>query len=105
MKAKTHRAVASTKSQKAYQKPQTVKPENQEFLCLIGESLEDLRKNKQISKSELCRQVDISRFGYDLIINGSVYWNLQTVLKILAYFNIDALQFFISLKDNTGSKK
>lgn len=92
-------------SRKEYKPPLQVKPDHKEFLSRVGIRLEELRENKGVSIKELCKEVEMSRFGYYQIINSGVYWNSQTILKILKYFEIDAIKFFTSLKRSSVSKQ
>lgn len=90
---------------KEYKPPLQVKPAHKEFLSKVGIRLEVLREKKGVSIKELCKEVEMSRFGYYQIINSGVYWNSHTILKILNYFEIDAIKFFASLKRNPVQKQ
>lgn len=85
--------------------PAEIKPEHKEFLSIVGNRLEELREKKGVSITELCKKVEISRFGYYQIIEPDVYWNSQTILKILKYYKVDAIKFFTSLKKSHISKE
>lgn len=104
MKPKIIRSEQQKLPEKMYQKPKTIKPEHQEFLTKVGVQLQELKKYKGISSMELCKQTGISRYTYHLILRGQVYWNSQTLLNLLTYFNIDEIEFFSSLKKTPISK-
>lgn len=87
-----------SKPEKKYKPPQQIKPEHKIFLETVGLKIEELRINRGITVSALCKEIGMSRFGYSLAIGGKVYWNAQTLLKILSFLNKDYFQFFKSLK-------
>jgi DNA-binding XRE family transcriptional regulator len=87
-----------------YQQPIKVKPEHEDFLKQVGGDIEKLRQKHHINITDLCKQIGISRFTYYSVIDGKVYWNLQTILSILNHFKIDEIKFFSSLKKSVNSK-
>lgn len=84
-------------SEKQYQPPKPVAPEDKEFMLTVAEKLLELQKQEGILTAELCRKLLISRYTYLLITTGQVYWNSEKVLKLIKYYGIDAASFFKSL--------
>lgn len=84
-------------SEKQYQPPKPVAPEDKTFMLAIAGKLLELQKKEGISTAELCRKVRISRYTYLLITTGQVYWNSENVLKLINYYGLDAKSFFKSL--------
>ena len=84
-------------SEKLYQPPKPVTPEDQTFMLAVAGRLLELQKQDGIITVELCRRVGISRYTYLLISTGQVYWNSEKVLKLIKYYRLDATSFFRSL--------
>lgn len=97
MKQKRGKKTKPKHSEKQYQPPKPVIPEDQTFMLAIGHRLLELQKKEGILTAELCRRVGISRYTYLLITTGQVYWNSEKVLKLIKYFGLDATSFFKSL--------
>jgi DNA-binding XRE family transcriptional regulator len=84
--------------EKIYNPPLPIKPEHKAFLEAVGLKLEEYRNKKGITPTALCKEVGMSRYSYYLIVKGEIYWNAQTVMNILSFFNKDGIRFFKSLK-------
>lgn len=97
MSQKSSKPAKPNQSEKLYQPPKPVTPEDQTFMLAIAWRLLELQKQEGISTAELCRSVKISRYTYLLITTGQVYWNSEKVLKLIKYFGLDATSFFKSL--------
>lgn len=97
MKQKRGKKTKPKQSEKQYQPPKPVTPEDQTFMLAIGQRLLELQKKEGILTAELCRRVGISRYTYLLISTGRVYWNSEKVLKLIKYYGLDATSFFKSL--------
>lgn len=82
---------------KKYQPPKPVKSEHQEFMKKIGIKLLELRNNKNISLSELSREVGISRNAYSQMEKGTVYFSLSNLMTVLDYYDFSAQNFFKDL--------
>jgi len=78
-------------------KPKEISPEHRELLQELGIRLKKLRTAKKISYIELAKEIGISRNAYNLIENGNVYFNFNTVLLILKYHNIKLSELFEDL--------
>ncbi len=97
MEQKRSRKIKPDPSEKQYQPPKTVAPEDKTFMLAVAEKLLELQKKEGILTAELCRKVKISRYTYLLISTGQVYWNSEKVLKLIKYYSMDAASFFRSL--------
>ncbi|HOT17413.1 MAG TPA: hypothetical protein PLB07_07145 [Bacteroidales bacterium] len=97
MKPKPISNIKSKQSEKQYQPPKPVAPEDKTFMLAIAGKLLELQKKEGISTAELCRKVRISRYTYLLITTGQVYWNSENVLKLINYYGLEAKLFFKSL--------
>jgi DNA-binding XRE family transcriptional regulator len=86
-----------SKASKKYQPPKTVKPEHQAFMDKVGTKLMTLRKEMNLSTSALAKQAGISRNNYHYIETGRVYFNIESVLQVLDFFQADASEFFETL--------
>lgn len=80
-----------------YQPPKEVKPEHHEFLLTIGNKVQELRKNKNLSSSGLAKQLGISRNAYSQMEKGKTYFYLLNLLKVLDFHNKAATEFFKEL--------
>jgi DNA-binding XRE family transcriptional regulator len=98
MKLKENLDKQPAKSEKIYKPPLPIKPEHKVFLEAVGSKLEEYRNKKGITPTALCKKVGMSRYSYYLIVSGEVYWNAQTIMNILSFFNKDGMRFFKSLK-------
>lgn len=96
MKSRALESEEQSKPSKKYIPPKMVKPEHQAFLTKVGTRLEAMRKETEMSTTELCKKSGISRYTYYLIIRGHVYWNALSILNIMAALNRDESQIFIS---------
>lgn len=97
MRQKSSMPAKPKKSEKQYQPPKPVTPEDQTFMLAVGQRLLELQKKEGILTAELCRRVGISRYTYLLITTGQVYWNSENVLKLIKFYGLDAMSFFKSL--------
>lgn len=97
MKPKPSSKPKPKQSEKQYQPPKPVIPEDKEFMLAVAGRLLELQKQEGIITAELCRMVGISRYTYLLIIRGQVYWNSEKVLKLIKFYGMDAASFFRSL--------
>lgn len=84
-------------SEKQYQPPKAVAPEDKEFMLAVAGKLLELQKQEGILTAELCRKIKISRYTYLLITTGQVYWNSEKVLKLIKHYGWDAASFFRSI--------
>lgn len=82
---------------KKYQPPKDIKSEHKELMLKVGRKLETLRKGKRISVSKLSMELEISRNAYSNMENGKVYFNILTLLHVLDYYQVSALEFFNDL--------
>jgi DNA-binding XRE family transcriptional regulator len=82
---------------KKYQPPKEIKPEHKELMLKVGRKLETLRKVKKISTSKLSKELGISRNSYSNMEYGKVYFNVLTLLQVLDYYQVSALEFFSDL--------
>lgn len=97
MKPKTNGKTKPEPSEKQYQSPKTVVPEDKIFMLAVAGRLLELQKQEGILTGELCRKVGISRYTYLLITTGQVYWNSEKILKLIKYYGLDTASFFKSL--------
>lgn len=104
MKSRTSRSKTNGLNTKQYQQPIEVRPEHKDFFSQVGRRIEELRKKQGVSITALSNKTGISRFTYYLILQGKVYWNSQTILTLLSYFEIDEIKFFSSLKKSAIPK-
>jgi DNA-binding XRE family transcriptional regulator len=87
---KKDKRVSETKdSYKPTKKENEVAQGHKLLLRTIGVKIEEIRKEKEISVSELCTKVKVSRTTYYRIINGMVYFNTEKFLKILDILDAD----------------
>ena len=75
MKPKPAGKVKSKPSEKQYQPPKAVAPEDKTFMLAIAGKLLELQKKEGILFVNICRRVGIPRYTYLLITTGQVYWN------------------------------
>ena len=97
MKPKPVSKTKPNQTEKLYQPPKPVTPEDQTFMLAIGHRLLELQKKEGILTAELCRRVGISRYTYLLITTGQVYWKSEKVSKLIKYYGLDVTSFFKSL--------
>jgi transcriptional regulator with XRE-family HTH domain len=81
-------------SKSSYEPVNAVESGHEDLLRSIGERLEQIRVEKQISVTVLCAEVKMSRTTYYRMINGKVYFNTYKFLKILDVLEIPAIDFF-----------
>jgi ribosome-binding protein aMBF1 (putative translation factor) len=67
-------------------------------LKTVGDRIEEIRKQKNISVTDLCSKVKMSRTTYYRMINGMVYYNTEKLFKILDFLNTD---FYITINNKT----
>ncbi len=79
---------------KKYQPPKKVKSEHQAFIDKVGIRLMRLRREKNLSTSALAKHAGISRNNYHYIETGRVYFNIESVLQVLDFLQVDASEFF-----------
>lgn len=90
--------MARTKpDKKGYQPPKEILPIHQEFMAKVGNKLKELRMNKQVSISELCRQVGGSRNAYTAMEKGRGYFSTLKFLQTLDFLGCPPEEFFKSL--------
>lgn len=90
----------SEKNSKDSYKPVTeVKENHKELLKQIGNALEKIREEKNISVRILCDKVGISRTTYYRIKEGIIYFNIQKLLDLLD--ELDANITFEFKENNT----
>lgn len=82
---------------KKYQPPKRVKTEHKDFILKVGIKLQEMRKEKNLSASALASQAGISRNNYHYIETGRVYFNIESLLQVLDFFQTDASEFFENL--------
>jgi len=88
----------SDRTNKKYQPPKQVASEHKELMMKIGGRLEELRKVKKISTSQLAKDMRISRNAYHNLEAGKSYFNFLQLLLVLDYHSINAMDFFSDLK-------
>jgi DNA-binding XRE family transcriptional regulator len=79
---------------KRYQPPKEVKPEHKDLMMKVGMKLTELRNGKKISASKLSKELGISRNAYSFMETGKVYFNVLTLLQVLDYYQVSAVEFF-----------
>jgi len=62
---------------------------HEEILKSIGDKIEGIRKQKDISVTDLCSTVNMSRTTYYRMINGMIYFNTEKFFKVLDVLDID----------------
>jgi len=72
------------------------------LLKSVGVRIEEIRKQKGISVTDLCKKVDkMSRTTYYRMINGMIYFNTEKFFKILDFLGVDVS---ITFNDKTDIK-
>jgi ribosome-binding protein aMBF1 (putative translation factor) len=59
------------------------------LLKSVGARIEEIRKQKDISVSDLCTKVKMSRTTYYRMINGMIYFNTEKFFKVLDILETD----------------
>ena len=80
-----------------YQPPKPVSPSHIEFLGKIGDKLETLREERNLTISFLETELGISRNSYSLMERGLIYFTTSTLFKILDYYKLPPEDFFREL--------
>ena len=76
--------INSVKMSKASYEPVTKIDEgHRELLKSIGTKLEEIRVEKKISVTTLCKNVGMSRTTYYRMVEGMIYFNIQKFLNLL----------------------
>jgi transcriptional regulator with XRE-family HTH domain len=76
----------------------TIKPEHQEFLKKVGESIKTLRTKKKIKITDLVDEIGMHRNTYRQIEQGKTYFKISALLRILDYHKISYSDFMKNLK-------
>jgi transcriptional regulator with XRE-family HTH domain len=79
-------------------KPADIDFRYKDLFLEVGEKIKDLRKTKDISYTEMAKEIGISRNGYNNLELGKSNFQFTTLLRILSYHNISIFDFFESLK-------
>lgn len=87
--AKQDKRVRREKKSYKPAKENEIQKSHQKVLKSVGKRIEAIREEKNISVSEMCKKVGISRTTYYRIINGMVYFNTEKLFKIADYLNAD----------------
>ena len=67
----------------------------------VGARIEEIRKQKDISVSDLCTKVKMSRTTYYRMINGMIYFNTEKFFRVLDILGVDVS---ITFNDKTDIK-
>lgn len=70
-----------------------MKPEHQKFLQRIGDTVDELRKDKKIKIEKLVQETKMHRNSYRQLKNGETYFKISALLKILDYYQVDYYDF------------
>lgn len=97
MKSKVQRPKISNQGNKKWQKPKEIAPQHQEFITKVGEKLKAIRTKKKQSVLEVAKQYGMSRSLYYQLENGTVYFTISTLLRVLDSLGISAQDFFRDL--------
>lgn len=81
---------------KSWKKPKDVESNHQGTLVDIGQKLEKLRTNKNLSASGLAKELNISRNAYRQMERGEIYFSTYNFLKVLDYHSLDLTTFIIT---------
>jgi transcriptional regulator with XRE-family HTH domain len=79
-------------SNDSYKPVKQVQKDHEALLKSIGESIEDIRKQKGISVTELCNRVGMSRTTYYRMRDGIIYFNTEKL-----FLTLDVLETDISV--------
>lgn len=69
----------------------------QEARKQIGFYIEDIRKQREISKGEVCRRSGITRDQYNFIVSGKKDYTISTFFAV-----IQAMDYYFFLADKEG---
>jgi predicted transcriptional regulator len=97
MKSQVKQSHLANLANKKWQKPKEIAPQHQEFINKVGEKLKSIRTEKNLSVSEAAKQYGMSRSLYYQLENGTVYFTISTLLRVLDKLGISAQDFFRDL--------
>lgn len=97
MKPKVKQSKLKNLANKRWQKPKEIAPQHQVFITKVGEKLKSIRTEKNLSVSEAVKQYGMSRSLYHQLENGTVYFTISTLLRILDKLEISSVDFFRDL--------
>lgn len=97
MKSKVKQSQLTNLDNKKWQKPKEIAPQHQVFILKVGEKLKTIRTEKNLSLSEAANQYGMSRSLYYQLENGTVYFTISTLLRVLDKLEISPIDFFRDL--------
>ena len=80
-----------------YQPPKPVLPSHKAFLIKVGDRLQLLRNERNISISSQAKALNVSRNSYSLMEKGEIYFSTSNLFKILDFYGLGAESFFKDL--------
>ena len=97
MKSQVKQSHLANLANKKWQKPKEIAPQHQVFITKVGEKLKAIRTEKNLSVSEAAKQYGMSRSLYYQLENGTVYFTISTLLRVLDKLDVSAMNFFRDL--------
>jgi predicted transcriptional regulator len=97
MKLQARQPQMSNQGNKKWQKPKEIAQQHQEFITKVGEKLKSIRLERKLSISEAAKQYDIPRSLIYQLEDGTVYFTISTLLKVLDKLEISPISFFRDL--------
>lgn len=97
MKSQIKQSQLTNLTNKKWQKPKEIAPLHKVFITKVGEKLKSIRTEKNLSVSEAAKQYGLSRSLYYQLENGTVYFTISTLLRVLEKLEISPIDFFRDL--------
>ena len=97
MTPKSVQTKQSNSVKKQYQPPKEILAEHKEFIKKVGEKIQKIRTNKNMSPSQLSTESGVSRTLIYKIEGGNAYFTISTLLQVLDTLEISASDFFKNL--------
>jgi DNA-binding XRE family transcriptional regulator len=97
MKSQVKQSHLANLTNKKWQKPKEIAPQHQVFIKKVGEKLKTIRTEKNLTVSEAAEHYGVSRSLYYQLENGTVYFTISTLLRVLDKLEISSIDFFRDL--------
>jgi len=97
MTPKSVSPVQKVPAKKQYQPPKTILAEHKEFISYVALNIQQIRKNKNITPTQLANKSGVSRTLIYLLEGGKTYFTISALLLILDALETPASDFFKDL--------